>query len=177
MCLGVLHSKMRKLNMAMRDRVIDFLIEGKSSRDISRELKCSKSTINNLRTTVPKAREGTKKGRPRKVTARCRRQIVHEMTQGTQRTPRQVAAALQEWLNISITSQTVRNSLKEAGLKARKRVKKPALSLRHKSDWLNFAMKYKEWTVEDWKKVIWSDETKINRIDCDGIPYTWRTDC
>ena len=87
-----------------------------------------------------------------------------------------MAAALKESLNLSITSQSVRNPLKEAGLKARKRVKKPALSLRHKRDRLNFAMKYKEWTVEDWKKVIWSDETKINRINCDGIPYTWRTD-
>ena len=107
----------------MRERVIELLIEGRSSRDISRELKCSKPTINNFRTTVPEAREGAKKGRPRKVTARCRRQIVHEMTQGTQKTPRQVAAALQEFLNISISSQTVRNILKEAGLKARKRVK------------------------------------------------------
>ena len=87
MCLGVLYRKMWKLNKAMRERVIELLIEGKSSRDISQELKCSKSAFNNLRTTVPKAREGTKKGRPRKVNARCRRQIVHEMTQGTQKTP------------------------------------------------------------------------------------------
>ena len=91
------------------------------------------------------------------------------MTQGTQKTPEQVAAAIKESLNMSITSQTVRNVLKKAGLKAQKRVKKPALSLRLKRDRFNFATKYKEWTVEDWKKVIWSDETKINWIDSDGI--------
>ncbi|XP_050579336.1 uncharacterized protein LOC126916994 [Bombus affinis] len=26
---------------------------------------------------------------------------------------------------------------------------------------------YKEWTTEDWKRVIWSDETKINRFESD----------
>ncbi|KXN85632.1 hypothetical protein AN958_10969 [Leucoagaricus sp. SymC.cos] len=29
-------------------------------------------------------------------------------------------------------------------------------------------MKYREWTVEDWKRIIWSDKTKINRIGSDG---------
>jgi DDE superfamily endonuclease len=28
--------------------------------------------------------------------------------------------------------------------------------------------------VEDWKKVLWSDETKINRIGSDGRVYTWK---
>jgi hypothetical protein len=28
--------------------------------------------------------------------------------------------------------------------------------------------------VEDWKRVLWSDETKINRIGSDGRVYTWK---
>ena len=39
---------------------------------------------------------------------------------------------------------------------------------------MNFALKYKEWTVEDWKRVIWSDETKINRIASDGRQWVWK---
>ena len=46
--------------------------------------------------------------------------------------------------------------------------KKPFLSAIHRKKYLNFALKYKEWTVEDWKRVIWLDETKINRIASDG---------
>ena len=30
------------------------------------------------------------------------------------------------------------------------------------------------WTVEDWKRVLWSDETKINRVGSDGRTYTWK---
>jgi hypothetical protein len=29
-------------------------------------------------------------------------------------------------------------------------------------------LKYKEWTMKDSKKDIWSDETKINRFGSDG---------
>src|SRR5262249_45273584 len=39
---------------------------------------------------------------------------------------------------------------------------------------LAFAQKYREWTVEDWKRVIWSDETKINRIGSDGRQWVWK---
>lgn len=35
-------------------------------------------------------------------------------------------------------------------------------------------MKYQNWTVEDWKRIIWSDETKINRIGSDGKQWVWK---
>ncbi len=37
-----------------------------------------------------------------------------------------------------------------------------------------FALKHQNWTVEDWKKVIWSDKTKINRIGSDGKEWVWK---
>ena len=33
---------------------------------------------------------------------------------------------------------------------------------------MDFAEEHKDWTVEDWKRVIWSDETKINCLGSDG---------
>jgi hypothetical protein len=33
---------------------------------------------------------------------------------------------------------------------------------------------YADWTVEDWKRVIWSDETKINRFGSDGRKWCWK---
>ena len=39
---------------------------------------------------------------------------------------------------------------------------RPFLSEMHRKKQFNLALKYKECTVEDWKGVIWSDETKIN---------------
>lgn len=36
-----------------------------------------------------------------------------------------------------------------------------------------FAQSYKDWTIDDWKSIIWSDESKINRLGSDGRRYCW----
>ena len=38
------------------------------------------------------------------------------------------------------------------------------MSIKHGKRRMDFALKYKNWTMEDWTRVIWSYETKINRI-------------
>jgi transposase len=39
---------------------------------------------------------------------------------------------------------------------------------------LDFALAHKEWTIEDWKRVVWSDETTINRLGSDGRKWVWK---
>ena len=39
---------------------------------------------------------------------------------------------------------------------------------------MDFAISYKDWTVEDWKKVVWSDKTKINCLGSDGRKWAWK---
>ena len=39
---------------------------------------------------------------------------------------------------------------------------------------MDFAVRYQHWTVDDWKRVIWPDETKVNRIGSDGRKWTWK---
>ncbi|EIE91717.1 hypothetical protein RO3G_16428 [Rhizopus delemar RA 99-880] len=36
-----------------------------------------------------------------------------------------------------------------------------------------FARAHLSWTIDDWKKVIFSDEAKVNRIGSDGLQWTW----
>jgi transposase len=39
---------------------------------------------------------------------------------------------------------------------------------------LGFAIAHQHWTAEDWKRVVWSDETKINRLGSDGRKCAWK---
>lgn len=52
--------------------------------------------------------------------------------------------------------------------------KKPFLIKKQRQDQLDFAIVHKDWTVEDWKRVVWSDETKINRLGSDGKKWAWK---
>ena len=42
--------------------------------------------------------------------------------------------------------------------------KRPRLTPHHRKEWLNFPIRHQHWTLKDWKKVIWSDENKINHL-------------
>ena len=54
------------------------------------------------------------------------------------------------------------------------KAKKPLLTKRHRKERLDFALAHQDWTVEDWKTVVWSDETKINRLGSDGRIWVWK---
>jgi transposase len=62
---------------------------------------------------------------------------------------------------IKVSNSTLRSLLKDVGLFSRIRRRKPFLKPQHKAARLRWAKKYAHWTVEDWLKVIWSDESSI----------------
>ncbi|CAJ0916738.1 unnamed protein product [Ranitomeya imitator] len=58
---------------------------------------------------------------------------------------------------VKCTARTVRNRLLEAGLKSCKPRKKPFINEKQRRARLKFAIDHKDWTIEDWSKVIFSD--------------------
>ena len=43
----------------------------------------------------------------------------------------------------------------------------------HKAERHKRAKNHQNWTVEDWKKVVWSDKTKINILGSDSVRYCY----
>jgi hypothetical protein len=97
-------------------------------------------------------------GRPRKLSARDETAIARIVSTATA-----VQHALKNDLGVDVHRNTVARSLKLSGLWAISKVHKPLLTTKHRKARLAFAKKYRHWTVEDWKRVFFSDETKINR--------------
>ena len=60
------------------------------------------------------------------------------------------------------TPRTVGNRLLEAGLKSCKARSKPFINEKQRRARLRFAKNHKDWTVEDWSKAIFSDESNFN---------------
>lgn len=55
----------------------------------------------------------------------------------------------------------VKRRLVRAGLKGRIAVQKPLLISQNKKKRLEWARQHENWTTEDWKKVLWSVESKF----------------
>ena len=76
--------------------------------------------------------------------------------------------------NTSFSMKTVRRALRGTGIKAVTKQKQPFVSKKHKKMRMDFAEAHKDWTVEDWKRVIWSNETKINHLGSDRKKWVWK---
>jgi hypothetical protein len=64
-------------------------------------------------------------------------------------------------MKIDVSRQLVCGIMKKLGYKKVKSTTKPGLNQKQKEKRLAFCRKYQYWTLEDWKRVIWSDETSI----------------
>ncbi|CDQ73069.1 unnamed protein product [Oncorhynchus mykiss] len=71
--------------------------------------------------------------------------------------------ASQSSSNRHITTSTVQRRLCESGLHGRNPAKKPLLKNTSKRKTLAWAKKHKQWTLDRWKSVLWSDESKFEK--------------
>uniref|UniRef100_A0AAZ3PM41 Paired domain-containing protein n=1 Tax=Oncorhynchus tshawytscha TaxID=74940 RepID=A0AAZ3PM41_ONCTS len=142
--------------------------EGQSIRNISRTLKVSSSAIakNIKRYDETGSHEDRhRKGRPR-VTSAAEDRFIRVSSLGNQQlTAPQIAAqinASQSSSNRHISTSTVQRRLRESGLHGRIAAKKPLpLKDTNNKKRLAWAKKHEQWTLDQWKSVIWSDESKL----------------
>jgi len=165
---------MKAISSAQRDNILSLSTAGLSACQIASRTGVCKSTVAKLTKECHPGKENSSGGRPSKLTSTDRRAIIQHITTGKADNAVQVTHHINSIITTPVSSQTVRNVLKAANLKAVTKKKKPLLSISHRKRRLDFALAHQNWTVEGWKRVIWSDETKINRIGSDGKVYVWK---
>jgi hypothetical protein len=129
-------------------------------RQIASLLKCSRKAVQDALTTY---RFETFQGRnprreyKRKTTEREDRYIERALKQNNLLPLRDITNII----GLPISENTVRRRRSEAGLGSYIAAEKPGLRAENVAKRLEWALKYKDWTVEDWKRIIWSDESSI----------------
>ena len=169
--------KNNEINLALRGSIQTLSDEGYSSRKIAEKLCVPYSSVNYTlrRFKYFKKHENLpRSGRPRATTPRIDKKIVNMIENSESPNASKVAEMLTEINLAAISPRTVRNRLKEVGLHGRAPLKKPLLTKKHIKSRFDFGLKHQKWTVEDWKKVLFSDESKLNRRGSDGKTWTWR---
>uniref|UniRef100_A0A3Q0SXG1 Transposase Tc1-like domain-containing protein n=1 Tax=Amphilophus citrinellus TaxID=61819 RepID=A0A3Q0SXG1_AMPCI len=158
--------KRRELTEKERVRIKALHDAGWSFRRIGQDIKCSHSVVKYALESIAetgtyKMRQG--RGRKQKLTEADVRHLKILST----RDRRKTTADLQAEINASrsesekVSRMTISRRLNEQGLKGRIPAKKPLLRPANTQKRLRFAREHKHWTVDDWKKVLWTDEFKF----------------
>lgn len=92
---------------------------------------------------------------------------------GREKTCAFIASELSEAGNI-ISSTTVWRALKKAGMRKTKPTRKPGLSDAMKKARLEWCLAHQHWTLEDFKNVIWTDESAVVLLHRRGGYRVWR---
>jgi transposase len=152
------------------------LAQGLSTREIATKVGVSKTTVQKVRSQNPSMELVPKFGRPKKLSRQDVRYCVRAITSGKVETATNAAKLLKESLYMDVSRLTVARALKEQGLDSAEKQAKPKLSRKNVKARLEFAQRHRNWTIDDWKCVIWSDESKISRFCSDGRSWYWKRD-
>ena len=151
--------KYTHLTVETYTNIIRWRQEGKSLSEIGRLASRPACTI--LRALRSQSNKTWKRGRkPKTTTAQDRRLIIT-----AKKNRHMTSSQLVKDCNLNLSLSSVRRRLKKCGIKYKKQICKPLLSTAHKRARLLFCRKYRHWTENQWRKVLFSDETKMELFD------------
>lgn len=161
----------RTLTTEERTLIVDMRQKGIKCKDIAELLKMPRSTVSTVLTKwkMSGCCQTKKPGpRPLKLSARAQRDLVRLVNQDRRQTLAMLADSFQVHRN------TVRTYVLRLGFGNRIARKKPYLTIDQRAKRLAFAKKYRHWTEQDWKNVIWTDESSFELEKTSRQIRVWR---
>ncbi len=86
----------------------------------------------------------------------------------------QITTRYNQGMQNTISEHTTRRTLKQMGYSSRRPHCVSLLSAKNRKQRLQFAQAHQNWTIEDWKIVAWSDESRFLLRHSDGRVRIWR---
>ena len=145
---------------------------GLSYKEIAAKLGCTagqiQSAIRRNKSGIQAATQN-RVGRPLKISQRGARALAREATKNRRTSNRALARK-----SGSGSANTIRTTLLRMGVKKYKAIKKPGLRPSNRAARLKFAREHRAWTVEDWRKVVWTDETSVSTAGNSATVWVFR---
>lgn len=154
----------KPISIEKRAAILTLQTEGYSIRAIADKLQIKKSTVHlTLRrheqtgSLADRHRPG-----PSRVTSRADDERIKLISKRNRRlTAPEIAAEFNRGRDKAVSVSTVRRRLRAANLHGRIASKKPLLRRGNRQKRLQWAKEHRNWTMEEWKNVVWSDESKF----------------
>jgi transposase len=168
---------MLRLLQNERQRAVRMFQAGMTQTEIANRFNCSRLTIYRLLVRVRATgttSDRRRSGRPRETTLRQDRHITLIHLRNRFVTAVDTARRTPGIRNNRISDQTVRNRLRQSGLRSRRPLKGMELKRRHRIARLQWARARLRWRRNTWQNILFSDESKINLKFSDGRVCIYR---
>lgn len=170
-------SSRKELTDFERGMIVGCHLGEMSVREISKQLNIPKSTIGNVLKkwkstgdTAPKKRPG----RPKILTDRNRRGLRRLVSSSRRRSLENICLEMRATIGRPVSASTTRRELHDMDFHGRAAAHKPFISRTNSHLRLAWAREHQNWTVEQWKSVLWSDESRYTLFQSDGRVWVWR---
>lgn len=154
-------------------RIVEWDKRGMTHKDIATQLKIHRTTVLRVIKRFIDYPDyyhiQPKTGRPRLLNDRDARVAARMIA----RTEASNAVEVQKKAFKDVSPRTVQRALFSQGLVCRVKKRKPYLDKAKKEARRQWAMTHINWTVEDWKGVVFSDESKFQLFKSDGREYCY----
>jgi transposase len=175
-----------RYTLAQRVQCLTLWAEGYSGRDI--QMKCG-VTVSGQQYIKRKAKnrgfdptqnprildeyvtDGIRSGRPKHISEQIEDEMIENIEKD--RAGREKSAEYLAYES-GISHSSALRILRKKDLHSVKPTRKPGLNPQQRAARLAFALEHQHWTLEDWKCVIWSDETSVILGQRRGAVRLWR---
>lgn len=167
----------RHMDTITATRAITMIEEGRSQRHVGLELGFSRRAIQNVwnrfqETGSVARRPGS--GRVRITTAHEDRYVQLSARRDRTVTARKLQHHLRLTTGTRVSDQTIRNRLHEDQQMSRRRVVRIPLTRVQRANRLRFSRQYLNWSINQWGKVLFTDECKVKFFNDDRRIRVWR---
>ena len=160
----------------LKGRVIGWMENGASCKEIENLFGIPKSTVYDWWVKFEETKCIIRKngsGRPKKFSQRGERHLKRLVKQSDSGCATKISKKLQAVQNITVPKSTLYDILHRQGLVTRSKIPKPNLNTIHISNRLQYARNHVLFTVNDWSRVLFTDEVKVNLHGSDGNYRYW----
>ncbi|GFW42373.1 transposable element Tc1 transposase [Trichonephila clavipes] len=158
-------SKSKEISEFDRGSIVGCHLCGKSVREIADILQESKSTVSDVIVKWKRRRSETaeKQTGTSKILGECsRRTLKRVVKQNRKSSLMKISQEFQSSSGIGVSSRTVRRELKNLGFHGGALAHKPNITPQNAKKYrLQWCRAHHHWTVDMWKTVLWSDESRF----------------
>ncbi len=108
-----------------------------------------------------------------KISCWCQRRMDRLVRDYRKAKVTQITTRYNQGMQNTISEHTTRRTLKQMGYSSRRPHRVPLLSAKNRKRRLQFTQTHQNWTIEDWKNVAWSDESRFRLRHSDGRVRIW----